>query len=120
MAIDNEIRAVALLALKNAYYTAFSDLVQSYLEAAKGLEDDALIEMQLGGLSDVFSREKPTDRDEDYYPLICTGEGGSGFLNCIHGSLVEALEHPAGTFIELEEKLIFERDEAGEWQYVGA
>lgn len=60
--IDDELKELAALALRNAFYTDFSALVNSYLAAAEGLDVDTL-EMQMGEMTSIYGRDTEVEGD---------------------------------------------------------
>lgn len=111
--MDEELKQLASLALKNAFYDDFSALVNAYIKAAEGLDDDTF-EMQLGETANVFSRDDEMF-DGDLHPNIWTGNT-SGFTTG-HETLLEALEFDRAAEVHLQGRRVFERRD-GEWYFV--
>lgn len=113
--MDEELRALAMLALKNAFYEDFSALVNAYLKAAEGL-DVTTFEMQLGETANVFSRDDKAEGDSR--PNIWTQNVRGGFDTTGHEVLMEALEFDRATEVHLQGRKVFERL-GGEWYFTG-
>ena len=111
--MDSELNELALLALKNAFYTDFGALVNAYLKAAAGL-DTRDFDAQLSETANVFSRDDEVEGDN--HPIIYTTTAGgwsSGF-----DTLAQALAHDEALAVYLQGKKVFER-RAGDWHFVG-
>ena len=114
--MDEELKELAALALRNAFWEDFSALVNKYLEAAQGLDTETQ-EMQMGEMTSIYGRN--TDADEDDIPLnIWTQNGESKFATTGHETILEALDHAPATEVHLRGKKVFER-RAGEWHFTG-
>lgn len=112
--MDHETRELALLALKNAFYTDFSGLVNAYLKAAEGLAPPAYLEAEIHRLSNVFSRAEKAEGDNR--PIIYTTDAGgwsSGF-----DTIAQALDYDKAVAVYLQAEKVFERRD-GEWYFVG-
>lgn len=109
--IDDELKELAALALRNAFWLEFSDLVNTYLDAAKGL-DIAAQEMLMGELPSIYGRK--TDVRGEHCVNIWTR---TDFGPVGHDTIVEALEHSEANTVHISDKKIFERVD-GEWRYV--
>lgn len=109
--MDNELKELAGLALRNAFWHDFSALVNKYLAAANGL-DAALQEAQIGEMTSVYGRD--TDAEGDISLNIWTQD--FEFVTTGHETIVEALEHEPATKIYLCGKQVFER-RGGEWYF---
>lgn len=109
--MSTELRALARQALGNAFYTAFSALVNEYLAVSEGLGGD--FESTLEGLSNVFSRDLKAFSDPTLNLWAKTE-------HCIVGvsSLKEALEDPQIHQVNLNGCRIFVR-RGQDWYYVG-
>jgi len=121
--VDDEIKALAVTALVNAFYEDYSALVNAYLSAGKGLEDEQLLKMQLQEHSNVFSRADPEDADQEKAPNIYTGNSeGPGRFGWTPSTgwdnLLDALESDKAFALSLQGQTVFER-RSGEWYYVG-
>lgn len=111
--MDQETRELALLALKNAFYTDFSGLVNAYLKAAAGL-DGRDFDAQLCETANVFSRDDTAEGDNR--PIIYATDAGawsSGF-----DTLAQALDYDKAVAVYLQSEKVFER-RGGEWYFVG-
>lgn len=113
--IDSELRELAALALRNAFYEAFSGLVNAYLEASEGLIEHQ--EALLGEMTSVFGRD--TKAEADVKPNIWTDrKADSLFTSCGHDTLLEALGMNSADRIGLNGKVVFERT-GNEWIFTG-
>lgn len=118
MNLDHEIKELAALALRNAFWRDFSSLVNTYLAAAEGLQESPdLTATMMGELTSVFGVDSEANSDRckpriwAYVPGMPAGKRLS--------TLLEALQCPDATKIEVQDDVVFElRD--GEWYYVGA
>ena len=108
-----EIKELAALALRNAFWTDFSALVNKYLEASEGLCDLALQEAQIGELTSVYGRDTKADSDASINIWVKINE----YRTCGCSSLKEALENDEAVEIHLHGTKIFERRD-GEWYFV--
>ena len=113
--MDNELKELAALALRNAFWHDFSALVNKYLEAAEGL-DVAQQEMQMGDMTGIYGRG--TEEVGDVSLNIWTQNGNSEFATTGHKSIVAALEHKAATEVHLRGEKVFEKRD-GEWYFTG-
>jgi len=119
--MDDEIKALALHALKESFYEDFSALVNQYLDAAEGLDDDRMFDEQLATAANVFSRDNTVHSDK---PLsIWTLRPCENFvgppLTCLHITMENALNMEDALEVHLEGRKVFKRDEQGEWYYTG-
>lgn len=112
--IDDELKSLAALALRNAFWQDFSALVNTYLTASSGL-DVAQQEMQLSELTSVYGRD--TAEVGDVSINIWTQAGNSPGATTGHETILEALEHPAATEVHVRGEKVFERI-GGEWRFV--
>jgi hypothetical protein len=110
--MDNELKGLAMLVLKNAFYSDFSTLVNEYLKAAQGV-DDGTFALQLGEAANVFSRN--TEEGGDFFLNIWT-QNRSGTTG--HGTIFEALEFDQASRVYIQGRLAFERRN-GEMYFVG-
>lgn len=109
-----ELKSLAMLALKNAFYEDFSALVNAYLKAEKGLDDPTLA-MQLSEVANVFSRDCEVEGDNR--PNIWTQCSGSSLATCGHETILDALEFDRATEVYLQGRRVFERRD-GEWHLI--
>lgn len=114
--MDEELKELAGLALRNAFWEDFSALVNKYLEAAKGLDVEAQ-EMQMGEMTSIYGRD--TEAEDDVFLNIWTQNGESKLATTGHGTILEALEHEPATEVHLRGKQVFKRRD-GEWYFTGA
>jgi len=111
--MNDELKQLAALALRNAFWKDFSALVNKYLDAAKGLDTNTQ-EMQMGEMTSIYGRD--TEAEGDVFLNIWTQNGESKFATTGHERLLEALEHEPATEVHLRGKKVFElRD--GEWYF---
>ena len=115
--MDKELEALALLALRNAFYREFSGLCNLYLKAAEGLDVDAQ-ELMMGDMTSIYGRD--TEADSDHHMNIWTPLTRSGFFmaNTGHDTIKEALEQPEAFEVYLRGEKVFEKRD-GEWYFVG-
>lgn len=113
--MDEELKELAALALRNAFWNDFSALVNKYLKAAKGLDIDDQ-EMMMGELTSIYGRN--TEATDDTSLNIWTQNGGFASDTTGHETLVEALEYEPATEVWLQGKKVFERRN-GEWYFAG-
>ena len=111
--IDDEVRALALLALKNAFYAEFSGLANKYIAAADGLVDTTPFEYMLQDMTSVFGR----DTDARPLSLHLTAIDARG-MPWKSKRLVDALEMGDAQCVHLEHRKVFEKRMSG-WYYVG-
>ena len=114
--VDNELKELAALALRNAFYEKFSGLVNTYLEASEGLIENQ--ETRISEMTSVFGRNSDIQSDEK--PNIWTDQKASPlWTSCGHLTLLEAFEMNNADRIGLNGNIIFERITDGEWFFVG-
>ena len=114
--MNDELKELAALALRNAFWTDFSVLVNKYLEAAEGLDTDTQ-EMQMGDLTSIYGRD--IEAKGDVFLNIWTQNGESNFATTVHETILGALEHESATEVHLRGEKVFERRN-GEWYFTGA
>ncbi len=121
--LDKETRQLAILALRNAFYEDFSSLVNGYLNSAKGLDDDELMEEYLQEMANVYSRNEEADY-QDLAPSIYVEKGENffgGMATCGCTTLLESLESKEAQTVVVQGTTIFIRSgelRNGEWYYV--
>lgn len=111
--MDEELKQLAALALRNAFWKDFSGLVNKYLEASWGL-DTAQQEQMMGEMTSVYGR----DYAEPFDGFVNIYSTGPTYRDCGHDSLVEALEYSKAHEVYLQGRKVFERRQ-GEWCFVG-
>lgn len=111
--MDEELKQLAALALRNAFWHDFSALANKYLEAAKGLDTDAQ-ELQMGEMTSIYGRD--TEAEGDVSLNIWTQNGESKFATTRHETILEAIEHEPATEVHLCGKKVFEKRD-GEWYF---
>jgi len=120
-AIDNELKACADVALRNAYFTELRALVAKYREAATGLGTDmetgqAQVEIHTWGDNadgTLVEHDQPgiwTDW------LLPKGNifGPGARASCGHRTILEALQDERAERVGLEGKVVFVKKD-GEW-----
>lgn len=107
--MDEELKQLAALALRNAFWKDFSGLVNGYIEASYGLDLDQQ-ERLMGEMTSVYGR----DMAETYDDTVNIYSTGPGYRDCGHESLTEALEYSKAHKVYLRGELVFERID-GEW-----
>jgi hypothetical protein len=112
--IDEELKSLALLALKNAFYRDFSGLVHSYLDAAEGLDTELLM-MQLQSAANVFSASWAGAYTKDDSPRMYVRAADS--RDWFAETLIGALREPDSCDISINGEVIFFRDEDGGWRF---
>jgi hypothetical protein len=113
MEIDNELDGLSRLALCNAFYEDFSDLVNKYLKLGEGL--NPLLEQQLSDMANVFSRDDTIEAGDIYINMWALTSYG---LSYNVESFIEALENKCAIEVHLQGNLIFKCDDTGEWMFV--
>lgn len=112
--MDEELKALGLLALRNAFWRDFSGLCNKYLEAAEGLDVEAQ-ERMMGDMTSIYGRE--TMEVSDHFISLYV-ETHTGFTNN-HSTILEAFEQENSKNIYLQGRRIFERQLNGELHFVG-
>jgi hypothetical protein len=111
--MDEELKQLAALALRNAFWKDFSGLVNKYLEASEGLDIDQQ-ERLMGEETSVYGR----DRKEPFDGFLNIYSTGPTYRDCSHDSVVEALEWSKAHAVFLQGLKVFERRD-GEWVFTG-
>lgn len=111
--MDEELKSLALLALRNAFYEDFSALVNAYVKAAAGL-DTSNLEMQLAETASVYGRDTEAEGDDVFMNIWSQRKHGTTG----HQTMIEALEMTEATEVHLAGRKVFERRK-GEWYFVG-
>lgn len=101
--MDEELKQLAALALRNAFWSEFSGLCNAYLKASKGLIDNQ--EEMMGELTSIYGRDLKSTVSGGPDIWSARANGGS----CGHEDLVEALEFDEASRIYLCGKCIFTR-----------
>lgn len=113
--MDEELKELAALALRNAFWYDFSALVNKYLEAAEGL-DTGIQEIYMGEMTSIYGRD--TKAEGDVHLNIWTRNGESKFNTTGHDTILDALRHDLATEVHLCGRKVFERRN-GEWYFSG-
>lgn len=111
--IDDELKQLAALALRNAFWQDFSALVNKYLEAAAEL-DVTTQESMMGEMTSIYGRSTEAKGAE---PVNIWTRRANGHT-AGHRTILEALEHTEAIEVHIEAKKVFERQN-GTWRYVG-
>lgn len=114
--IDTELKQLAALALRNAFWRDFSALVNAYLEAAEGL-DIATQEAQMGDMTSIYGRDTKAKKDIDLDIWTAGTDEHNRYVPRDHETILQALERKGATAIHLRGQKVFERRD-GEWYYV--
>ena len=115
--MDEELKQLAALALRNAFWRDFSSLVNKYMEASTGLDVEAQAR-QMGDMTSIHGRDDKAPT-VDVLLGIWTQQVTSRTAIAVHDCLVDALEHPGATEVHLRGAKVFERRN-GEWCFTGA
>ena len=118
MDLDDELKSLSRMALKNAFYADLDDMVTRYMQAAEGLD------MDLEELLEVGVPDGEVERPEHFLNIY--GDwAATGMLSdlgtrpsCGYQSLAEAFEDTRAERIYVQGKRVFEK-RGGEWHYVG-
>lgn len=109
--MDEELKQLAALALRNAFWRDFNALCNVYLEASEGLDEDQ--EILMGDLTSIYGR----DDDSGSGDLVINIYTQCGGFTRGHVSLVEALGQEDATSVYLQGHKVFER-RGDEWYFV--
>lgn len=114
--MDEELKQLAALALRNAFWHDFSALANKYLEAAAGL-DIATQEGQMSELTSIYGRDyKVCDTNID---LDIWTSGHDNFVRYIvkdHTTILEALKRKDAESVNLRGMKVFEKRD-GSWYF---
>jgi len=114
--LDDELKQLAALALRNAFYHDFSAMVSAYLAASSGLGVDSQ-EDQLGELTSIYGRD--TGARGSVAVISWTSLPNKPLHNHTpHGTILHALAHDDADAVFLRGKKVFER-RGDEWYFVG-
>ncbi len=113
--MNKELKELAVLALRNAFWHDFSALVNKYVEVASGLDTD-LLQMHLSEMASIYGRDR--EAKGIVFLAIRTRNGEQGFFTTGYETILEALEQEDATEVHLCGKAIFERRN-GEWYFTG-
>lgn len=112
--MNSELRQLAALALRNAFWHDFSALVNNYVQASADLGvDDHLLMM--GEMTSVYGRDTQAKASGLLTPEIKT----TGASSLTHATIMDALECDQATEITLNGNKVFERRD-GEWYFIEA
>lgn len=113
MIVDNELKDLAMLALRNAFYRDFSALCNAYLEAAEGLDVETQ-ERMMGEITSIYGRD--TKARGNVSLNIWTQNRKYSFGTTGHRTILEALRHHPAIELHLQGEKVFEEHD-GEWYY---
>ena len=116
--MNEELKQLAALALRNAFWHDFSALVNKYLAAAEGLDIDAQ-ERQMGDLTSIYGRDTGAEACTPgaRYVSIWVEHNGTKPATS-YGTLREALECGTASSVYVSGEKVFER-RRGKWYFVG-
>ncbi len=111
--IDDELRQVAALALKNAYYDAHNAMLSRFVQAGAGTPLDVYQLLESYGFGDT----DPNGFDGlgmyvDWPGALYPGHRGS----CTVATVMEGLEADGAERLFINGKLVFEKED-GEWMW---
>ena len=116
--MNEELKQLAALALRNIFWYEFSALVNKYLAAAEGMDLDAQ-ERQMGDLTSIYGR------DTEVVPRAPGGQHVAIWVEysgarppTSYKTLLSALECDTATEVYILGEKVFER-RRGEWYFVG-
>lgn len=112
LTLDREIAALAEVALCNAFYRRFLDLVGECLSAGAGLNEDLMLET-MSEMTNVFGAT-PKQENQTAFDIRSHSNGEVES----HITLMEALSKTEATSIELNGLTVFERRPDIGWYYV--
>jgi hypothetical protein len=104
--MDQELKDLGALALRNAFYRDFSALVNLYMEAAEGLDVEQF-EAQLAETASVFGRDPNAESDE---PLSLWSTDAKGHDDD-HRNMLEAMQRRNVAVIYLQGRTVFRESE---------
>lgn len=108
--ISEEEIELGLLALRNAYWRKFSDLVQGYVDAVGYSEHKDLQQMQMGDMSSVYGTDAITPEKPNIALFLVGRE-----LKTVD-TIKEALEHPKATTLYIDSVLVATKRKDG-WHF---
>lgn len=116
--MDEELKELAALALRNAFWRDFSGLVNKYLQASEGL-DIAAQEMQMGAMTSIYGRDvnETTDVILNIWTQDGALDGDWWFDTTGHATILAALNHAPAKEVHLKGKMVFVKKD-GEWRIV--
>jgi hypothetical protein len=114
--IDDELKQLAALALRNAFWRDFSAMVNAYLAASQGL-DVVDQEAMIGELASVYGRDVHASGASAVF-CWTTEPDKPLHHGTPHLTIAKALADNKANEIRIRGKKVFER-RGGEWYYVG-
>lgn len=114
--MDEELKQFAALALRNAFYTDFSGLVNKYLEASKGLDIDQQ-EMLMSETVGVYNRDIKANSNRSLNIWTRNSESERALDITEHETIISALEDKTATSVYLRNEKMFERQN-GDWFFI--
>ena len=112
--VDQELKSVAALALRNAFYEEFSGLVNAYMRASEGLIDEQ--EVMLSDMASVFGRLRNC-QGESYPDIWSCDSKNPTWTSVGHETMLEAFGRTEADRIGLQGRIVFTR-ENGEWYFL--
>lgn len=117
--MDNELKELGALALRNAFWQTFSDLVHDTLRASEGLVPADDQHRMLGELTSAYGIAPAKLNPTDLLPKIVTFDRRGKVLKR-HVRMKTALEQAEAATIMVDSRTIFVRAEGeGEWMWRG-
>lgn len=113
--MDEELKQLAMLALRNAFWRDFSALVNEYLAAGRGL-DTYLLEMQMGEMTSIYGRDTKAKKDIDLNLWTAGADEHNRYVPRDHETILQALDRKDATAVHLCGQIVFERRD-GEWYF---
>lgn len=107
--IDDELKDLAALALRNAFWLDFSRLVNSYLKASEGLDVDQ--QMLMDEMTSIYGC-KQIDAENEHISIL---SGKDNELSS-HKTILEALESEGATEVYVSGEKVFEK-RSGDWMW---
>lgn len=106
MKLDNELKGMAIVAIKNSFFTELTHLINAHMEAAAGLDLDVHELLETHSFGDDSGRG-------DVFINIWVKWPSGGTCGC--DSLTEALDLDNAVEVHMHGVKLFVRDAAGEW-----
>jgi hypothetical protein len=113
--MDDELKALAALSLRNAFYLKFSNLCLGYLQASEGLIGFDEQKSMLGDLTSIYGTSANVNIKNS--PVEIYTENKNGYTNQ-WDTLLEALEYEDSVQVWLDGYKVFEKHN-GDWTFVG-
>lgn len=118
--MDEELKELGALALRNAFWHSFSALVNDTLKASEGLIDREDQLRMLGDLTSVYGRGNASPNPSVAYPKIVSFTNRGQPIKA-HARIADALQLAEAATIRVNSEVVFARDEGeGEWMWKGS